>query len=111
MKKLAPRKPVLPLTEVRKRLSPLVKGLHGKPGGKVGIAVHGRIQAYLVSWQQMEALERRVEPRPKRIDRKALAKLTREMFGDPDTWEGRLQQAKDEAMRYVNEEFDEAMKG
>jgi hypothetical protein len=101
----------LPLTAVRQGLSPLVKSLHARPGGKVAIAVHGRVQAWLVSREQMESLERRAAPRRKRIDRKALAKLARQAFGDPDTFEERLQRAKDQAMRHVYEDFDEVIKG
>ena len=98
----------MPLSEVRQRLSPLVKSLPGKPGGKVAIAVHGRVQAYLISKQQYEAYERRVEPKRKTIDRKALAKLTREMFGDPDTFEERSRAATAAVMDGVVRKFRKA---
>ncbi|HZH03368.1 MAG TPA: hypothetical protein VEY30_06255 [Myxococcaceae bacterium] len=56
----------LPLSEVRERLSPLVRQIGAS--GELAIKVRGQVQAYLVSRERFEALVAKAEPalpRPK----------------------------------------------
>lgn len=54
-KRLPPAPRALPLSEVRSRLSPLV----AEAGAPLGITVHGRVAAYLISADHLEALQRK----------------------------------------------------
>ena len=48
--------PVLPLTEVRAKLSPLLEKVVPKKG-VLAISVHGKVRGYLVSAQRLDELE------------------------------------------------------
>lgn len=48
--------PVLPLTEVRAKLSPLLEKVASKKGA-LAISVHGKVRGYLVSAQRLDELE------------------------------------------------------
>jgi hypothetical protein len=49
------------LTNARHDLCPLVRNLSDLPHGKVGIAVRGDVQAYLVSARRLDDLERKAK--------------------------------------------------
>jgi PHD/YefM family antitoxin component YafN of YafNO toxin-antitoxin module len=52
---------VVSLTEARHDLCPLVRNVSDLPHGKVGIAVRGDVQAYLVSARRLDDLERKAK--------------------------------------------------
>lgn len=83
----------LPLSEVRSKLSPLV----ARGGAPVGITVHGRVAAYLVPAEHLEALQRKVA-RMSRGAKRPDVRGTVEIVGDLK--EGRAA---------INRELDESL--
>jgi hypothetical protein len=64
-----PKYRILPLTQVRSSLSPLVRELSAE-NGSVGIAVHGEVCAYLVGAEAFRELRLRagaVEQKPSKL--------------------------------------------
>lgn len=83
----------MPLSEVRSKLSPLV----AHAGPPMGITVHGRVAAYLVSAEHLEALQRKAA----RAGRKAAHEALRGSVGHVgDLRKGRAD---------INREIDESL--
>lgn len=97
-------KRVLPLSEVRSRLSPLVRTL-SKQRGAVGIAVRGKVQAYLVSAEQYDQ-----EQRKARIQAFPLRGSLKWFFKEPDDIEKAVKQSREEMLAESLREWDELNK-
>jgi PHD/YefM family antitoxin component YafN of YafNO toxin-antitoxin module len=94
-------KRVLPLSEVRSRLSPLVRTL-SKQQGAVGIAVRGKVQAYLVAAEQYDQ-----EQRKARVQAFPLEGSLKKFFKEPEDIEKAIKQGREEMIAGVLQEWDE----
>jgi len=93
-------KPSLPLSEVRRQLSPLVRAVEERKDA-VGISVRGEVRAYLVSADQYDVARRRRRLLPFSIRDSA------RLIGSPDESERAIQHGHDEALAETLRELDE----
>ena len=93
-------KRVLPLSEVRSQLSPLVRTL-SKQKGAVGIAVRGKVRAYLV------AAERYEEPQRQARTRIPLEGSLKMFFAEPEGLEEAIKRGRKKMLADSLREWDE----
>lgn len=95
----APGQRALPLSEVRSRLSPLVRTIELQQGA-VAISVRGKVRAYLVAADRYER-QRKPRARPWSL------RGSLELIGSPDDLEEAIQQGHREALAGSLRAWDE----
>jgi len=93
-------KRVLPLSEVRSRLSPLVRAL-SKQKGAVGIAVRGKVRAYLVAAERYEEAQLRARTRI------PLEGSLKRFFAEPEGLEEAIRRGREEMLADSLRAWDE----
>jgi prevent-host-death family protein len=95
-------KRTLPLSEVRRRLSPLVKSISGQDA--VGISVRGEVRAYLVPAESYDQEQRRARIRAFPI------RGSLKWIGNPEDVPKAIKQAREEATAALLKKWDERLR-
>jgi|SRR5712692_9898865 len=93
---------VVPFTEARRRLAPILKTLRSVPHQMVGISVHGSVEAYLVSSRKLAMLEA-LSRRERGGEKWPKLKGSMELLGS-------LEEGSDEARKMISASIAETAK-
>ncbi|HVE82859.1 MAG TPA: hypothetical protein VND93_08415 [Myxococcales bacterium] len=94
-------KRVLPLSEVRSQLSPIVRTL-AKRRGALGIAVRGKVRAYLVAAEQYDQEQRRA-----RVQAFPLRGSLKKLFSPPEDVDRAIRRNREEMLAGSLREWNE----